>query len=185
MNDKNIASHDPENLSLEKMIDNWKDMVFNTALSIVQQTQDAEDITQEVFIQVYRQWETFRKESAVKTWIYRITINKCLDHQQKKKRQKNGGLLKRFFGDHAAEEPVEFEHPGVLSERKEQSQILFKALQKLPESQRIVFVLHKIEGLNQGEIADIMGISRMAVESKMKRAKNNLTEKLKMMYEKF
>ena len=184
MNHKNIASQNAEDLSFEKMIDDWKNMVFNTALSIVQQTQDAEDITQEVFMQVFRQWETFRKESAVKTWIYRITVNKCLDHQQKKKRQKNGGLLKRFFGDHAAEEPVEFEHPGVLTERKELSQLLFKALQTLPESQKIVFVLHKIEGLNQGEIADILGITRMAVESKMKRAKNNLTEKLKIMYEK-
>ncbi len=169
--------------SLETVMENWKDMVFNTALSIVQHKEDAEDITQDVFVQIFQQWAIFRKESGIKTWIYRITVNKCLDHIRKKKRQKSGGLLKRIFGNTAEEETIEFEHPGVLAEKKEQSVQLFKALQALPESQKIVFVLHKIEGLNQGEIADILGITRMAVESKIKRAKNNLFEKLKLMYE--
>ncbi len=169
--------------SIEILIEAWKEMVYNTALSIVQQTEDAEDITQDVFIQIYQQWKTFREESNIKTWIYRITVNKCLDHQKKISREKNGGLLKRVFGISAEEEAIHFEHPGVLTENKEQSVLLFKALKLLPESQKIIFVLHKIEGLNQSEIATVLGISRMAVESKIKRAKKTLFEKLKLIHE--
>lgn len=183
MNKAIPAENYADDLSIEKLMERWKDMVYNTSLSIVQQREDAEEITQDVFVQIYQQWKNFRHESDIKTWIYRITINKCLDHQKKKKRQKNGGLLQRFFGKVTEEEAVHFEHPGVMAEKKEEAKWLFQALQSLPESQKLIFVLHKIEGLQQAEIADILGISRMAVESKIKRAKQNLFEKLKGIYE--
>jgi RNA polymerase sigma factor (sigma-70 family) len=78
--------------------------------------------------------------------------------------------------------PIEFNHPGVLLDNKEKAGVLFKALQKIPNNQRIAFTLNKIEGLNNQEIAEIMNTSFYAVESLLARAKTNLQKKLKNYY---
>ncbi|MEO6405590.1 MAG: RNA polymerase sigma factor [Ferruginibacter sp.] len=166
------------------IVSKWQDMVYNTALSIVQHEQDAEDITQDVFVKVYEQFKNFRADAAFSTWIYRITINTALDAEKKKKRAKNGGLMKRLFNVSENEEPVHFNHPGVLMDKKEQAAMLFKALKKLPEKQRLVFTLKKLEGLSNAEIADIMRSSKEAVESLMVRGMINLRKLLTSYYEK-
>ena len=63
-----------------KLVDEWQDMVYNTALGIVQNADDADDITQEVFIQVFQSVSSFKGESKFSTWLYRITVSKALDH---------------------------------------------------------------------------------------------------------
>jgi RNA polymerase sigma factor (sigma-70 family) len=166
-----------------EIVDQWQKMVYNTALSIVQVEEDAEDIAQEVFIDVYEKLDKFRGDSQLSTWIYRITVNRCLDFEQKKKRQKNGGLLKQIFSERAEDEPVNFNHPGVVLDNKEKATALFKALKKLPENQRIAFTLHKIEGLPYQEIAEIMQTSLYAVESLMVRAKSGLKKMLEKYYQ--
>ncbi len=166
-----------------EIVESCKDMVYNTALGIVQNEEDAEDITQDVFMQVYESIGEFRKEAKLSTWVYRITISKSLDFEKKKRRQKNGGLLKRIFEDKRENEPAHFNHPGVELDNKENAAVLFNAMNKLPEKQRIAFVLHKLEALSYQEIAEVMKISLMAVESLQVRAKNNLKIILKDYYE--
>lgn len=168
-----------------KMIDEWQDMVYNTAVSIVQNTDDADDITQEVFIQVYQSISSFKGESKFSTWLYRITLSKALDHEKRKKRKKRFAFVQSLFGNGEEEqvEAVEFDHPGVLMEKKENAAVLFKALKQIPENQRIAFTLHKLEGQPYQEIATIMGTTLYAVESLMGRAKGNLRKTLKKHYE--
>jgi len=166
------------------VVNKWQDKVYNTAISIVQNQEDAEDICQEVFVQLHESIGTFRGEALLSTWLYRITVNKALDYEKKKKTKKRGGLLKAFFIREESDEPAHFEHPGVLAENKESAKALFYALKKLPESQRIAFVLHKIEGNSYDEIAAITSSTRMAVESLLARAKMNLRKILKNWYEK-
>lgn len=161
----------------------WQGMVYNTALSIVQSNEDAEDITQEVFVQLHQSLPSLRGEAMLSTWLYRVTINKALDHEKKKSRQKRGGLLRSFFIKYESDEPAHFDHPGVLAENKENAAVLFYALKRLPDSQRIAFILHRIEGRSYAEIASITGNSLMAVESLLARAKNNLRKILKNWYE--
>jgi RNA polymerase sigma-70 factor (ECF subfamily) len=161
-----------------QIVNRWQDMVYNTALSIVQQEQDAEDITQEVFVKVYEQIKNFRQESQFSTWIYRITINAALDVEKKKKNAKHGGLIKRMFSISEKEEPAHFNHPGVLMDKKEQASVLFKALKNLPQKQRLVFTLKKMEGLSNNSIAEIMKSSPTAVESLLARALLNLRKLL-------
>lgn len=165
------------------IVEQWQKMVYNTALSIVQVEPDAEDITQDVFIEVYEKIEKFRGESQLSTWIYRITVNKSLDFEKKKKRQKNGGLLKQIFNVREQDEPANFNHPGVLLDNKEKAAVLFKALKRLPESQRVAFTLHKIEGLPYQEVSEIMQTSLYAVESLMVRAKSGLKKLLEKYYQ--
>lgn len=152
-----------------------QDMVYNTALSIIQHAEDAEDITQEVFIQLFRSVKDFREESSLSTWLYKVTIRKALDAEKAKNRQKRG-VLKTIFGIKYDDEPMHFHHPGIQAEQKEDSAILFRAIKKLPENQRIAFTLQKMEGLSQEKIAGILDKSVESVESLLSRAKKNLRE---------
>jgi RNA polymerase sigma-70 factor (ECF subfamily) len=170
--------------SFADVVDVYQYMVYNTVISIVQNELDAEDITQEVFVQVYQSIGTFKGEAKFSTWLYRIAIAKALDSEKKKKRKKRFAFVHNLFGDHGEEaySPKEFNHPGVLLENKEKAAVLFKALKQIPEKQQIAFALNKIEGLSNEEIAVIMNTTFYAVESLLARAKSNLKKVLKDYY---
>ena len=169
-----------------KLVDEWQDIVYNTALGIVQNADDADDIAQEVFIQVYQSVSSFKGESKFATWLYRITVSKALDHEKKKKRKKRFGFVQGLFGGHEEDQlhPVDFNHPGVELEKKERANELFNALKQIPDKQRIAFTLHKLEGQSYLEVAEIMNTTLYAVESMMRRAKINLRKELNKHYDK-
>lgn len=170
--------------AFKKLVDEYESMVYNTALGIVQNTDDADDLTQEVFIQVYKSISSFKGESKFSTWLYRITLGKALDHEKKKKRKKRFGFVQGLFGGDGKEQmhAVEFDHPGVQMEKKERASELFNALKKIPDKQRIAFTLHKLEGQSYQEIAEIMNTTLYAVESLLGRAKTNLKKELNKYY---
>jgi RNA polymerase sigma factor (sigma-70 family) len=165
-----------EEAAFKYLVDNYQDRVFNTAIGIVQNAQDAEDVAQEVFIQVFRSINSFKQESKLSTWIYRITTTRSLDLLRSKKSKKRAGLIQRLFGEN--NEPVfeipDFNHPGVAMDKKENAAQLFKAIEQLPENQKVAFTLHKLEDLSYAEISEVMKTSVAAVESLMHRAKQNL-----------
>lgn len=158
------------------MVDTYRDRVYNTALGIVQNAEDAEDVAQEVFIQVFRSIGSFKGESKLSTWLYRIATTRALDLLRSRKSKKRFGLLQRLFGE--GDEPIieipDFNHPGVALDRKENAARLFRAISQLPENQKIAFTLHKLEDLSYQEVSEIMQTSLPAVESLMHRAKQNL-----------
>lgn len=159
-------------------------MVFNTAIGIVQNAEDAEDISQEVFVQVYNSISSFKGDSKFSTWLYRITITKSLDHERRKKRKKRFAFVKSIFGEESevVVNPPDFHHPGVVMDQKENAAALFKAIDKLPENQKIAFTLHKVEGLSYQEVSEVMKTTVSSVESLMHRAKNNLKKNLEEYY---
>jgi RNA polymerase sigma factor (sigma-70 family) len=161
-------------------VEQWQDMVFNTAVSIVQNEEDADDITQDVFIKVFQTISSFKGESRLSTWLYRITITKTLDVEKKRKRKKRLAFIQSLIGNHTDEEihPVNFDHPGIQVENKERASDLFRALKKLPDTQRIAFTLQKLEGLSNQEVAAVMNMSVAAVESILARANKNLRKYL-------
>jgi len=159
------------------LVEQYQDLVYNTALGVVQNAADAEDVAQEVFIQIFRSIGTFKSEAKLSTWIYRITTTRALDLLRARKSKKRFGLLKRLW-ETEEENPLDtiedFNHPGVALERKEDAAKLFEAIGQLPENQKVAFVLHKLEGLSYQEISEIMGNTVPAVESLMHRARLNL-----------
>ena len=170
--------------AFKTIVENCQLLVYNTALGIVQNAEDAEDLTQDVFVQVHESIGSFKGDSKLSTWLYRITTSKSLDHLRKKKTKKRFGIMQNLFGssqNEAVEKP-DFNHPGVKFENKEKAAILFKAIKQLPENQRIAFTLHKIEGLSYKEISEVMRTSVPAVESLIHRAKNNLRKWLENQY---
>ena len=168
------------------IVEKWQDMVFNTCMGLVQDANDAEDVAQEVFIQVYESVEQFKGESKFSTWLYRIAVTKSLDHLRKKKRKKRFAFLQSLFGVNEEEviQDPEFHHPGVKLENKEQAAVLFKAISKLPDNQKAAFTLHKLEGLSYQEVAEALSTTVSSVESLMHRAKGNLRKILTDYYQK-
>ncbi|MBS1509573.1 MAG: RNA polymerase sigma factor [Bacteroidetes bacterium] len=166
--------------AFRRLVDEWQDMVYNTAVGIVQNEEDADDITQEVFIQVYQSVSSFKGEAKFSTWLYRIVVSKALDHLKKKKRKKRFAFVQSLFGSSSGEafHPPEFNHPGVVMENREKAAALFKAMSALPDNQRIAFTLHKLEQQKHQDIAAIMNLSVTAVESLIARAKANLRKLL-------
>lgn len=170
--------------AFKSIVDTWQDMVYNTALGILQNEEDAEDTAQEVFIQVFESVDMFKEESKLSTWIYRITVSKALDHIRKKKAKKRLSFIKSLFNEdgQAMIEPPDFLHPGVRLENKENAKALFKAMDKLPVTQKTAFVLNKMEGLSYQEVGEIMELSVSAVDSLLQRARQNLKKELKTQY---
>ena len=158
------------------LVETYKDLVYNTAYGLLQQAQDAEDVAQEVFLQVFRSIDGFKAEARLSTWLYRITTSRALDLIRSKKSKKRFGIIQRLWGGEE-EEPLDIptrHHPGVALEQKEDAALLWKAITKLPENQRVAFTLHKLEGLSYQEVSEIMGNSIAAVESLMHRARLGL-----------
>ena len=166
------------------IVETWQDMVFNTAIGFLQNAEDAEDTAQEVFVQVFESVASFKGESKISTWIYRITVSKCLDHLRKKKRKKRFAFIQSLYGknDNLVIDPPDFFHPGVKAENKENAAVLFKAIEQLPLNQRTAFILNKVENLSYREVGEILDLSESAVDSLLQRAKKNLQSVLKAHY---
>jgi RNA polymerase sigma-70 factor, ECF subfamily len=145
---------------------------------------DAEDISQEVFIEVFQSLDEFRGEAKLSTWIYRIAVTKCLDEIKKRKRQKRitsiGKMLR--LDDLAHYLAGGREADRSVNEKEDLGRIL-RILDFLPDNQRVAFTLSKIEGYTNAEIAEIMRTTILAVESLVSRAKRKVADKLKEMTE--
>jgi RNA polymerase sigma-70 factor (ECF subfamily) len=166
------------------VVEKFQNQVYNTCLGLLQNEEDAEETSQDVFIEIYKSVKSFRGDAKLSTWIYRIATTKSLELIRKQKRKKRFAFLQSIGGgDYETTQHVSFEHPGVILENKEQAQTLFSTIAELPENQRVVFTLHKVEGLPYQEIADVLDTSVSSVESLMFRARKNLQKKLKTYYE--
>lgn len=163
----------------EKLYHEYKILVYNLALNYLQNIEDAEEITQDVFVKVYNSIESFNQKSSHKTWIYRITINQCLDYIKQKNSQKRFFIFgKKSTNEAEYLNTATFEHPGILMENKEDAAILFEVINTLTENQKTAFLLSKLDGLSNPEIAGIMQLSISSVESLIFRAKVSLQDKL-------
>lgn len=159
----------------------FSDRIYNTALGYLKQKEEAEELMQDVFLKIYQSAATFQGDSAVSTWVYRITVNKCLDAFRKKKAKKRFGISRSIQEENPPQLP-EFNHPGVLLENQEEAQILFKSLDVLADAQKTAFILSFVEELPRQEVADIMKVSLKAIESLLQRAKKKLRNHLEKYY---
>jgi len=162
--------------SFRWLVDHYQASVYNTILGIIQSAEDAEDLAQEVFIQVFRSIDQFKGESKLSTWIYRIATTKSLDFLRSRKSKKRFAFLQRLGmpGDGSVDEIPEFHHPGIAAEQKELAAELFQAIAQLADNQKTAFVLVKLEQLSHAEVSAIMGISVAAIESLLHRARTKL-----------
>ena len=165
------------------LVENYRNRVFHTVLNILQDTKEAEDAAQETFIQVFESIRSFKEESSLSTWIYRIAVRKALDKTRRRKtRQRLRQILPWWMPDEKKSSDASFQHPGIVAENKEKAAVLFKAIESLPEKQKLAFTLIKVQGMNYGEACEIMQQNIKAVESLISRAKVNLQKQLAHYY---
>lgn len=173
--------------AFKQLVESFQHKVYNTCTGILQSSEDAEEITQDVFIEVYNSITKFDERSSLSTWIYRISINKSLDKLRHNKRKKRFGKVFRLFQSEKDDRTIDkpnFIHPGIQLEQKELSAILFIAIDELPEKQKTAYILHNIEGVPYQEIAEIMQTTVSSVESLLFRSKENLRKLLNDYYQK-
>lgn len=165
-----------QQLSFDALYSAYADLVYNLCLHYVQHQETAEELCQDVFVKAHQQLGRFRGASSPKTWLYRITVNHCLDHLKAQKRQKRFGWHVGL--DTETDALKNFDHPGVALEDKEALAEVFSHINALPERQKTALLLKAVEGLPQSEIAEIMQLSVKAVESLLSRAKARLRKKM-------
>lgn len=167
------------------LIDQYQGMILNTCYGFVQDEDDAKDLTQEVFIEVINSINKFRGDAKLSTWLYRMAVNKSLNHIKKYKRKSLfstiDNLLKSDSGELSASGSFNAD-ASIVNE--EQSKRLYQAIDSLTKNQRIAFTLHNIEGVSYVEIAEIMSVSVYSVESLIYRARSGLQKKLIDFYKK-
>ncbi|WP_321307791.1 RNA polymerase sigma factor [Marinifilum fragile] len=169
------------------LVESYQSMVVNTAMGMIHNMADAEDVAQEVFIQVYNSIYDFRLESSLKTWIYRITITRSLNAVRSKGRKSFFTRLedlfftKREVGIGESSLP----NPQKRLEEMDHSEAIQSAMNTLPDNQKVAFTLSKYEDLSYKEIAEVMQVSKSSVESLLYRAKVNLQKKLLDYYKNF
>ena len=140
---------------------------------------DAEDISQEVFLEVFKSIQSFRGDSKLSTWILRIAVTKSLDEIKKQKRKKRiTSIAKRVHLEDLANWLAGGYSPDQQLSGKEDMKEIAKAMDTLPDNQRIAFTLSKVEGYTNPEIAEIISTTTTAVESLIYRAKKELIRKL-------
>lgn len=174
-----------DEIAFAELIKQFGDKVFNTCLGLLQNTEDAEDTAQEVFVEVFQAIHHFKGESKLSTWIYRIAVTKSLEFLRRKNRKKRFAFVQSLFGMESVlpnNDKAHFYHPGIQLENKERAAVLFSAIDKLPLNQKTAFVLHKIEDMSYAEIAEVMKVSLSSVESLQFRAKQNLQKLLSNYY---
>jgi RNA polymerase sigma-70 factor (ECF subfamily) len=162
--------------AFKTLVEQYQDRVINTCYGFVRDKEDARDVAQDVFIEIYQSLENFREEAKLSTWIYRISVTKSLDFLRRKNRKKRMGQFKRLFSiDDVAErlEQPSGSNPDQDVEKMERDRILQQAI-----------ALSKYEGFSNKEISEIMNTSVSSVESLIHRAKVNLKKKLYQYYDK-
>lgn len=163
----------------EKIIQKYQSKVFGLIYNMTKNQNDIEDIAQEVFIKIYKNLGKFKGESSLYTWIYKITVNLCLDEMKKRK---NVIYLDEKIevddGEVNRELPSEDKSQEKLYEEKELQEKLHNCINKLPEKQRVMIVLRDIKGFSYEEISKITDVKLGTVKSQINRARLKLKELL-------
>ncbi|HPF50382.1 MAG TPA: sigma-70 family RNA polymerase sigma factor [Draconibacterium sp.] len=174
--------------AFRKLVENYQKLVVNTCYGMVHNREDAEDIAQDVFVEVYRNVEHFRADARLSTWLYRIAVNRSLNHIRDNKKHK---WFQSFENEVEAKnrqlmqvESSKSDQPEYEMENKQRAIILHEAINSLTENQKVAFTLNKYEELSYQEISEVMDMSVSSVESLLFRAKKNLQKKLHKCYKK-
>ena len=158
----------------------FQDRVYRTAYSLLRSAEDAEDVAQEVFVEVYQTVARFRGEAALSTWLYRLATSRALQHQRRQQARKRFAFFTSLLGfaQDTLPEPPDHAHPQALLEGAQQLHLLQQHIGRLPAQQQVAFTLRHEQELRYDEIAAVLGTSVAAVESLLYRARHTLRSHL-------
>jgi RNA polymerase sigma-70 factor (ECF subfamily) len=174
--------------AFEEIISRYEAKVMNLALRFTRNQEDAEEVMQEVFTTVYRKIDGFRGQSAFSSWLYRIVVNAAFMKLRKKKQSQTVSMedlapaVKQYCMER---ESVTNTHSYNLTVTRELQEVLQRAIDKLPDQYRAVFVLRDVDGLSNQETGEILDLSIPAVKSRLHRSRIMLRKRLQRYYEDF
>ncbi|HEY9061590.1 MAG TPA: sigma-70 family RNA polymerase sigma factor [Pseudobacteroides sp.] len=167
--------------AFEMLMEKYQKKVFNIALRLLGNYDDASEVTQEVFIRIYKSIGSFKGESQISTWIYRIATNVCLDELRKRKRKWVMSLDEEYHkenGDYIIQVEDDKPTPDVVMEQKTIKSAVKNAIDKLSEKYKLIIILRDIQGFSYEEISEIVKTPVGTVKSRINRARLQLKELL-------
>ena len=164
----------------EKLVIEHQKLVYNLALKITGSAEDALDVSQDVFLKAYLNLKSFREDSRLSVWLYRLTHNACMDHIRRTRPKNVFSLTGDADGQgEAYDVPDPSPLPSEEAERREVSRAVWDAIDKLPPDKREVLVMREISGMTYAEIASALKIEEGTVKSRLSRSRLALAEILK------
>ena len=174
--------------SFAELVKRYEKKIYNLAYRIMGNREDASDVLQETFLQVFKKLAGFKGKAKFSTWLYRITVNMCLMRKRKRKKREIVSLdvpiltkkedeIKRELRDDWSESPL------ATLENKEVKKTLSEAIDLLPEEYKTVFLLRGLNGMSNEEIAEVLKISLPAVKSRLHRARLFLRDSLSQYFQ--
>jgi RNA polymerase sigma-70 factor, ECF subfamily len=178
--------------AFEQLIEGYQRKIFNIALRMLGNYEDAGDLSQEVLIRIFKSIKSFKEESSFSTWIYRITTNVCLDEIRKRKNKRTISLDEEIRLDEGemkrqieSDEPT----PEDMAEKEDLKKLVNDAIAMLSDEHRIAIVLRDMQGLSYEEIAEALNVPEGTVKSRINRArqalKNILSSRRELLFEEY
>lgn len=182
------AINSGQNTLFYDLVKRYERRLYNFGFKICQDVQDAEDLVQETFLNVFKYLKDFRYETKFKNWLYKIASSVCIKKRRKSKFAPDRELsLDEFLPEDKSQAPTEFPDwataPLDQVLNQELSDTIRKAILSLPEKYRIVIMLRDLEGFNTDETAEILNVSPANVKVRLHRGRLYLREKLREYYE--
>ncbi|MBI3993614.1 MAG: sigma-70 family RNA polymerase sigma factor [Candidatus Lambdaproteobacteria bacterium] len=173
-----------DKLAFQALVQKYESRVYNLCLRMVNDEVESQDLTQEVFLKVYRSILRYQHTYSFYTWVYRITVNCCIDYMRRRKRHAHTVSLTSSSNADGNEQgkdqdvPDSTHVPQATMEKNELREILNNAIAQLSEKLQSIIILKEIEGFTYEEIAEILNCSRGTVKSRLFRARERLKELL-------
>jgi len=171
--------------AFQELVVRYQRKVYSICYGMLKNQQDSMDVSQDVFIKVFRYLEKFNHESSFYTWLYRITVNKCIDFIRKRKRRSEVDYNDAIGRDDDVDQDEQILsstlglQPDRVYARKELREKMLMALETLTEKHRTILILREVEGLAYEEIAEVLGISKGTVMSRLYHARRYFQDAIK------
>ena len=166
--------------AFRNLVERYQDRIYRTVLSLLRSPEEAEDVAQEVFMEVYQTIGRFRGDAALSTWLYRLATSRALKNRQKARAKKRFAYFTSLLGlgNDVLHEVPDHAHPLALLEGQQQLRLLFDHIARLPDQQQVAFSLRHEQELSYEEIAAVLTTTVSAVESLLFRARQTLRKNL-------
>jgi RNA polymerase sigma-70 factor (ECF subfamily) len=166
--------------AFRSLVEEYQQRMYSTAFSLLRSAEEAEDVAQEVFVEVYQTVARFRSETTLSTWLYRLATSRALQHRRRATAKKRFAYFTSLLGlqNQVLHEPPDHAHPLALLEGEQQLHLLLSYIGRLPSQQQIAFTLRHEQELSYDEIAAVLDTTVSAVESLLFRARHTLRQHL-------
>lgn len=165
--------------AFRQLVEGYSDLAFSVAFRIVNDEEEAKDIVQDSFIAIWKNLSRLDESKSFKSWLSKTVVNKCLDHLRKKKRSGATPMDENKIDELLISGPKD---PEQILSNAELGQLISRLTERLTPKQKVVFVLHELEGFTHDEIVDATEMTKDSIKSNLNHARRNIGKWIKEQY---